>query len=205
MGIYNKLFDDLGNGLKATVINCESLLDLGCGVDSQIKFFNQNLFSIGVDIDQKVMSKSQIKKIHNQYFQMNVLEAAQKFGPKSFDCVWAIDLIEHLNKEDGYRLIKDMEMVAKKRIVIFTPNGFLAQDDYDGNPWQIHKSGWFAEEFLRLGYKVQGINGLKYLRTSLARIRFRPNFFWLFLSHLSQFYTKKNPNLAFQLLCIKNL
>jgi hypothetical protein len=57
-----------------------------------------------------------------------------------------------------------MENVAKKKIIIFTPNGFLRQDEYDGDKLQIHKSGWTVDEFKKLGYEVKGINGWKPLR-----------------------------------------
>ena len=47
------------------------------------------------------------------------------FRPKSFDAVLALDVLKQLTKVDGLNLIKNMEKIAKRFIVPFTPNGFL--------------------------------------------------------------------------------
>ena len=72
------------------------------------------------------------------------------FDSCSFDCVTALDVIEHIKKAEGLRLLEDMERIAKKRIVVFTPNGFLPQSVHNNNPLQIHKSGWKVKEMRNL-------------------------------------------------------
>jgi hypothetical protein len=74
---------------------------------------------------------------------------------------WAADLIEHLGKEDGFRLLEHMELIARKVVVIVTPNGFIAQHLTDGNPLQIHRSGWTAHEMKALGY-AGSTGGVRY-------------------------------------------
>ena len=132
-------------------------------------------------------------------------ELRDKVVPKSFDCVVALDLIEHLDKSDGFKLIKIMESIARKKVIIFTPNGFLKQEPYDDNIWQEHKSGWEVDEMKDLGFQVYGQGGLKYLRGDQARIKYRPEFFWSRLSYISQKIVEENPKYSFQLLCVKNL
>ncbi|MBU4242294.1 MAG: SAM-dependent methyltransferase, partial [Nanoarchaeota archaeon] len=123
----------------------------------------------------------------------------------SFDCVLASDLIEHLTKEEGNKLIKMMEKIAKKRVIIFTPNGFLPQGEFNKNPWQVHKTGWTVEEMQKKGYKIIGINGIKSLRKEFTTIKYKPRFFWTIISDLTQIWTRNHPKYAFQILCIKDI
>ena len=163
------------------------------------------MYCVGIDIFAPSLEKSKKKKIHNEYYKINYSQAEEIFKENSFDCVLASDFIEHLEKEDGYKLLEIMERLAKKKVIIFTPNGFLPTGEYEGNPWQVHKSGWTVEEMRKKGYNVYGINGLKDLRKGLAKIRFKPRLFWLIISNISQYYTKNNPKKAFHILCIKDL
>ena len=49
------------------------------------------------------------------------------FKRGQFDACIAIDVIEHLPKEEGLKLMEDMESIAKRKIIIFTPNGFFGR------------------------------------------------------------------------------
>ncbi len=96
-----------------------------------------------------------------------------------------------------------MEKIAKKKIIIFTPNGFLPQGKYDDNPWQIHRSGWTSKEMENKGYKVIGINGWKPLRGEYANLLFKPKVLWRIISDFTQLIVKRHPKNAFQILCVK--
>ena len=93
----------------------------------------------------------------------------------------------------------------KPEQIIFTPNGFLEQKPFDGNEWQRHVSGWEIDEMRQMGFDIIGINGWKPLRGPRARITIRPKSFWKRMSYLSELYVTKNPQFAFQILCVKNL
>ena len=57
------------------------------------------------------------------------------------------------------KLLKNMEKLAERRVVIGTPRGYLEQDKFyvRQNPFQEHRSGWGVGELEDLGYKVNGI------------------------------------------------
>lgn len=86
------------------------------------------------------------------------------FVDHTFDLIIATDLIEHLNKEDGLQFIKSAEIIAKKAIIIFTPNGFLDTEKYQAkdvhSDLDIHKSGWTEEEFKELGFETELVKDL---------------------------------------------
>ena len=192
----------LENELK----DCESILDLGCGRHSPISKFKKKFMTVGVDADEKSIIASKERKIHDSYIVSNVLNVEEKIEPKSFDAVIALDIIEHLEKKDGLRLLEIMEKLARKKIILITPNGFLEQKEYYGNPLQQHKSGWVVEDFEKKGFKVYGINGLKGLKSGHAQPKYSPKILFHIVSDITQLLVvKNNPKKAFQLLCVKKL
>ncbi len=191
--------------LEEAVADCESLLDVGCGADSPIQGFTKHLYSVGVDSFDPSLQKSAARKIHNRYVKADIRELEKHFEPKSFDCVLASDVLEHLVKQEGKEFINVLERIARKMVVIFTPNGFLKQGEYESNPWQVHRWGWTSAEMEKRGYHTIGLRGWKPLRKEYAAIRFKPKFLWLFLSSLSQRWVRNRPDAAFQLLCVKTL
>lgn len=77
----------------------------------------------------------------------------------SFDVVLASQVIEHLAKKDSLRLLEKLEKIAKKKVILATPKGFVKYDPFevmDDNKLQIHKSGWEIEEMNKMGYIVYG-------------------------------------------------
>lgn len=189
--------------LESTLRNSESILDLGCGYDSPITKLPKKIYTVGMDIYKPTIHESKRKKIHSRYVIDNVLSADEHFKPKSFDSVVALDLIEHLTKKEGLILIKKMENIARKNIIIMTPNGFTDQDAYDKNPYQVHKSGWSANEFNKLGFEVRGMRGLKFLRGDYASLKYRPWIFWGIVATVSEYVLYFFPRYSYHLFAVK--
>ena len=196
---------DFIDELESALNGCESVLDLACGVSSPLRHVPKKFHATGCDLFLPAIEKSRDEGIHDQYFQMNVLDLDKKFRPRSFDGVMALDLIEHLDKEEGWRLIAMMEKIAKKRVILLTPNGFLRQEEFGGNVWQVHKSGWSVGEMREKGFKVIGLLGWKSLRGDKGSLKFFPKTFFSIISSLTQIVVKRRPEWAFQILCVKDL
>jgi hypothetical protein len=77
------------------------------------------------------------------------------FQDSEFDLVIALDLVEHLSKDNGYLLLYHLDRLASKSSLIFTPNGFVWQPPALNNPFNAHLSGWKPKELRRLGWKKQ--------------------------------------------------
>jgi hypothetical protein len=159
---------------------------------------------VGVDAYDGSIKTAREQKTHDELHTHDVLKLSDLFSDKSFDCVAALDLIEHLEKADGLRLLDYMERTARKRVVVFTPNGFLPQGEYDNNPWQVHKSGWEVAEMRVRGYDVIGINGWRPLRGELGYVKGRPQIPWIVFSDVTQLIVRNHPEKAYQILCVKN-
>ena len=201
--LYRWLFPDYEKELKRACVGSVKLLDIGCGDNSPIQSFSKNLYSVGFDAFAPSIEASKNKGIHSAYLEGVVKDLPLHFGVASFDTVLASDLIEHLTKEEGIKLIATMERIATKKVIIFTPVGFLPQAGVKNNPFQEHKSGWSVEDFKKQGYDVIGINGLRCLRGEFAGIRWKPKWFWIIISDITQLWTRNRPKYAFQQLAIK--
>ena len=71
------------------------------------------------------------------------------------DTVVMLDVIEHMEKDEGLEVIRLCKEKAKQ-VIIFTPLGFCKQSYEDGEKdawgmngmkWQTHRSGWKPSEF----------------------------------------------------------
>ncbi len=154
--------------------DCSSLLDVGCGFNSPVRMLpHRPKRLVGVDGFQPVIEQSREAGIHDEYLQASILEIDKCLETNSFDCVLASDLIEHLTKEDGLKLLTQMETISKGKVIVYTPNGFLPQGvEYD-NPMPRHISGWTVKEMRERGDNVTGIEGVKRCRGEIAKIRWR--------------------------------
>lgn len=182
-----------------------SVLDIGCGARSPLHKIAKTFYAVGVDIFQESITRSKKLHIHDAYIRSDVTKIQQKFRRKSFDAVIALDLIEHLTKNEGEKLLDAMEAIARKKVIVMTPNGFYTQEPYEGNTYQIHKSGWSAADFRSRGFAVYGIRGLQWIRGEYATIRWKPWFLWGLLATLSEPFTVFFPNIAYQLFAVKKI
>jgi hypothetical protein len=71
-----------------------------------------------------------------------------------------LSVIEHLEREDGEKLLAELERVSSGLALLTTPVGKCVQRAYDGNPYQEHKHIWSLEELKIKGFNTRGI-GLK--------------------------------------------
>ena len=199
--VYETLFPHYFDKLKKELHGYSTVLDLGCGYKSPIQYCNVP-FSVGVDLHDPYLKIAKEKGIHSEYIKADILEL--ELAPKSFDAVIALGVIEHMTKEDGYKLITKMETLGSKKIIIITSNGYLFQDGYDGNPLQEHKSGWSTEEFRDQGFRVYGEKGWKALRGYRGLLKYRPQFLWEVISGITQYITYFYPQLAHMLFAVKD-
>jgi hypothetical protein len=191
---------------REVVGSCKTLLDIGCGFDSPVKRFSHRLErTVGVDLFAPYISQSREAKIHTEYHQIDALDVESKFGARSFDCVVAVDLIEHLEKPQGERLLEVMERVARRKVIVFTPNGFVPQEAYDHNPYQAHRSGWDLREMRERGYRMWGVHGWKPLRGERSEPRWKPYRLWATIALWTQPLVERRPQHAFHILCVKDM
>ncbi len=209
MGFYSvRLLYPVQYLLLRELSDCRSVLDLGCGRHSMVPILPRKIHTVGVEFFKPHYEEAAQKGRHREIRHADITTV--DFPEKSFDAAVLLDVIEHLPKEAGEALLEKMGRWARKKIVVFTPNGFLHQDTYDENPLMAHQSGWTTEEFKKMEFKVYGVRGFK----SLVRQdhghdhdhehEAKPHLGGM-LADLTQVATYHWPEKAFQIFCVKEL
>lgn len=160
-------FDDYINPFKIFMLSLEdpvcwiidksakTILDVGCGQGFPMQMIKNRMKvnkSIGVDLFKPYIEIGKNLKIHDQYVISDVRKI--KFRNRSFDVVLALQIVEHLSKKDAWKLVEKIEKIAGKQVIIATPIGKTYHPAVDNNKLQLHKSGFFPEEFEKRGYKI---------------------------------------------------
>lgn len=135
------------------------ILDVGCGRHSFMSevIKSQGFNAIGLDIFEPNVIEA---KQHNIYQDVLVGDARQlPFKDKQFDLAVSIEVLEHLNKEDGEKALAELERVSNT-VVITTPIGKSQHHAYYGNPHEEHKYIWNLQELKARGFTIRG-KGIK--------------------------------------------
>ncbi len=138
------------------------ILDVGCGIRPQV--LTSTFVHICIDahkqyldvLRRRVKNEMKIKgTLKYLFLQKTIEDIISDFPGKIVDSIFLLDVIEHLDKSTGIKLIDAFNKIARHQIVIFTPLGFVSQEHpdgkdawgLDGGKWQEHKSGWTPDDF----------------------------------------------------------
>jgi hypothetical protein len=149
--------EEIDRHFAETLIQTDVVLDIGCGI-RPFSIFKPKVHLMAEPWDQYVpylQSRFQAEA-GAVPLRLTVPHDLRLLPDKSVDSVFMLDLIEHLEKDDGRAVLAEAERVARRQIAVFTPYGFLEQHyapgDRDG--WgldnislQTHRSGWLPEDF----------------------------------------------------------
>jgi hypothetical protein len=157
----------------------------------------------GVDGFAQSVEKTAATGRYESVVRAELLDYLATQQPGSFDAVVALDVIEHFDRDGGNQLMKEMERVSAKVVVIATPNGYLHQEATD-NPHQEHRSGWIVSDFRARDYAVKGLFGLKGLRGQGHEVRIPSSRVLTRLSWWTSGIPSRIPSLAAGLICRKS-
>lgn len=156
MSYYNDVQSFL-DAIDAAVEETDIVIDLGCGI-VPMNYFRPKLHIMIEPWDEysNILRHRYADDKSVLILKLGALEALAALHDNSVDSIFLLDVIEHLEKEVGRKVISEIERVAAKQAVIFTPLGFMPQHMEAGEPdgWglsggemQEHKSGWLPEDF----------------------------------------------------------
>ncbi len=128
----------------------ESLLDCGVGFGLFgviAKHYWRMSRVVGLDIEDRLLGVCKNYGCYDELYHVDLTQDQLPFKDKMFDVALLTEVIEHLSKEQGFRILRELERVAKT-VVVTTP---AIQFDEPS-----HISLWTPEDFRSRGYDVHG-------------------------------------------------
>jgi predicted TPR repeat methyltransferase len=138
-----------------------SVLDLGCGygtwgflLRTHLDVFYGRIAPhewrtriVGVELFEPYIQAHQ-RHLYSEIRIADIRDVAEEDEP--FDVIIAGDVIEHLDKADGERVVERMYARAQRALVVNIPLGpnWEHPEEY-GNPGELHRSVWEPPDFLQ--------------------------------------------------------
>ncbi len=190
----------------------KSVLDIGCEKGDPMKWINSKIklkLRIATDLERDFLLNSLKENSHNAHIESDV--RFTPFQNKSVDICLILGVLSYIEKKEALRALENAEKIAKKQVIVYTPIGRLPHQTDENftkyGRWDEggHVSNWTVKDFTKRGYEVKGVHGLRGLRNRKGKIRFNGilRIIFAFISYTSQILTYYNPNIAFEMVCIK--
>lgn len=132
------------------LLECDSVLDIGAG----IRPFPWYTPKRHICVEPSLVYCDILRANGFEVVQATAEEALRELKAEA---VLMLDVIEHMPRDVGDRVVPLAVAAASRQVVIYTPNGFMVQDhDTWGlgeDEWQRHKSAWTPDDFA--GWRIQ--------------------------------------------------
>lgn len=167
-----------------------SILDIGIGFGSMGVLFRQNTdvrlsernpesyhsWPTRIDgIEIYEWYRNPVWQVYSNVYIGGALEVLDTLG--KYDFVYCGDMIEHLSKEDGYKLIDKMLEHSNGWVEIATPSPAPKQSPILGNDHEEHISEWTQKDFedyaKEKGYICELVGNFFSERDNMLCVRFK--------------------------------
>lgn len=175
------------------------IVDISTGLGKNgyiMRVFSKPDYLVGLDLFLPYLKVVQRHKIYDDVILCDVSNLPLKDG--SFDIAVATEIIEHLSESKGLQLLEETHRIAKRRIIVTTPNkpplrkGVLSQEGF--NQYEAHRSSWTVKDFKSRGFQVFGLGF--YFSRYFGNWEHKIDLFF-------SYTTTSFPNLAAKLVAIK--
>jgi 2-polyprenyl-3-methyl-5-hydroxy-6-metoxy-1,4-benzoquinol methylase len=172
---FKKTVKDIEHYIKKQNIK---ILDVGCATGDILNTFNKKYKKYGIDISDYAISEGRKKFPHIQFKIANV-QKKFPFSKDTFDVITAMDIIEHIKKQETF--LKNINTVLKKGGLLFivTPNNnLLRKVIYKYMDDKEHHISLLSLEQLMIlveknGFKI--VSAWTYPTGRIPNIKFRSN------------------------------
>lgn len=141
----------------------KTVLDLGCDRGDFMKGISKDRgWEItGVELYEDSIKVAKESGVYQEVIKGDITKLPKEVVGKKYDLVFCSQVLEHLPKNKGEKVLKEWEELAGKKIMVSTPNGFMPYEKIEvhkdeKNPHQQHLSGWQIKELRDRGYKIRG-------------------------------------------------
>ena len=175
-----------------------TILDAGCGLGIWgylLRASRQGSVKlVGIDLARPYLYFVKQRNVYDALVRGDL--TSLPFQDKTFDYVLAVEVLEHLPKNQGRKLVGELERCCRGKVILTTPNGFRPQE-VKGVLTETHLSGWTVGELRSIGFTVRGI-GNRILPFDEDRIAL-----WAFFHFISTPIAQVVPAVAENLIAVK--
>jgi 2-polyprenyl-3-methyl-5-hydroxy-6-metoxy-1,4-benzoquinol methylase len=150
----------LGKLIQNEVVRDDTVLDIGCGIMQATTDILHKKFGgrgnkgrlrcrriTGTDIHQAYLSEinryyDDIETIH-----MSVEDTCKTIRDDQYDVVLCLDVLEHLDPKTIPMVIENIQRIARRKAIVYTPSTFKTNEEHAENVWgmgsnefQLHQS-----------------------------------------------------------------
>jgi 2-polyprenyl-3-methyl-5-hydroxy-6-metoxy-1,4-benzoquinol methylase len=135
-----------------------NVVDLGCGkgINGFLIRASRYLHDakvIGLEINEDYINFCKQHNIYNEIIKKKL--PILPFKNKTIELIICTEVIEHLTRKDGTKLLDEIDRTCNGRAIVSTPNIFF--ETMPGDSDDRHLSLWTVEDFKSRGYKVYGL------------------------------------------------
>jgi SAM-dependent methyltransferase len=117
-----------------------------------------NPYIVGIDIFKPYYDKQKPLRIYNEIHNINALDYP-KGVQETFDIILVSEVIEHIEKKEGYQLLSKLDTLCTSLLIVTTPRGETFHGKaVDENIHNCHISGWELQELQELGFNTQTVD-----------------------------------------------
>lgn len=143
-----------------------SFLDVGCGAGKwgyllkKYRWTDGPVHVTGLDAFEPHITSLRNEKVYDELVHSSAIPLP--FPDKSFDSAIAVEILEHLERPDGLRLISELQRVCRQSFVVSTPNFHWLREGketrYGFSEYEAHRYNFLYPEFRTLGFtQVVGV------------------------------------------------
>ncbi len=150
--IKNKEFQNI---VKHLISNSKSILDIGCGIGDYLKYTNSDQRVVAIEPHAPYIEKAKEAAPWAEILNTDGLSYLNSTDEK-FDLILMIDVVEHLEEEDGCRLISEAINHCNNIVFAQIPIGSHEQNEdvwnMGGEYWQTHRTTWDEDKLLKADF-----------------------------------------------------
>lgn len=146
--------------ILSTYPGIKRVLDVGAGYGSWGQIIraglNRKVDLVAIEKYPENCERLRNTGMYSEVICDDALTLLDYFTEKSFDLVLASQVIEHLEKKAGFKLIRMMKSITSMVLVIATPRGYMPVSAKDNpNKYEKHLSGWTEDDFRGLVFETK--------------------------------------------------
>jgi hypothetical protein len=146
--------------IQSSTAGAESVVELGAMFGDNFRFVASGVkHRIAVEIHEPYIERGRRQNPNAGYtwIQGDIRNIGEILGGRVHDVGLLLDVIEHVEKSEGEKLLRKCQRLFRK-LLVFTPDGLTPQErDVFGmgaDTWQRHRCGWSAEDLEAFGFHV---------------------------------------------------